>query len=204
MQRVLGRDFGGRACLPLKVQVGPLPSGIILALLALVLGGILGETLQLELRLQWLGDWLKGKFRGGGRFTEGFVATTLLFCVGPMAIVGCLNNGLAGDDDLLTVKAIMDGIASIAFSSIYGVGVGFSALPILIYQGALSLAAGILSTTLVDPATNPQVLLISGVGGMMVLGIGINLLEIQKIRVSSFLPALAIAPGLFAIAKLIG
>ncbi|MBE9029141.1 DUF554 domain-containing protein [filamentous cyanobacterium LEGE 11480] len=187
----------------LKVQVGR-ADGLILGLLALVLGGLLGETLQLEMRLQQLGDWLKGKFRGGDRFTEGFVATTLLFCVGPMAIVGCLNNGLAGNDDLLTVKAIMDGLSSIAFSSIYGVGVGFSVGPILIYQGCLSLAAGILSTTLVDPARDPRVLLVAGVGGLMVLGIGINLLEIQKIRVSSFLPALAIAPVIFWVATLIG
>lgn len=184
----------------LQVQVGPI-GGLILALLAMVLGGLLGEGLNLEARLQRLGDWLKAKFRGGGRFTEGFVATSLLFCVGPMAIVGCLNNGLSGNHDLLTVKAVMDGVASIVFSSIYGIGVGFSALPILIYQGALSLAAGILSTTLADPARDPRVLLISGVGGLMVMGIGLNLLEIQKIRVSSFLPALAIAPLLFFLAQ---
>jgi uncharacterized protein len=193
----LGMTMAGRL---LQVQVGAI-DGLILGLLAMVLGGLLGEGLNLEARLQHLGDWLKAKFRGGGRFTEGFVATSLLFCVGPMAIVGCLNNGLAGNDDLLTIKAVMDGIAAIAFSSIYGIGVGFSALPILIYQGALSLAAGILSTTLVDPARDPRVLLIAGVGGLMVMGIGLNLLEIQKIRVSSFLPALAIAPLLYWLAQ---
>jgi uncharacterized protein len=180
----------------LKVQAGPI-DGLILGLLSLVLGGLLGEWLNLESRLQRVGDWLKAKLRGGGRFTEGFVATSLLFCVGPMAIVGCLNNGLSGNDDLLTIKAVMDGIAAIAFTSIYGIGVGCSALPILIYQGGLSLAAGLLATTLTDPANDPRVLLMAGVGGLMVLGIGLNLLEIQKIRVSSFLPALAIAPLLF-------
>jgi uncharacterized protein len=182
------------------VQAGPI-DGLILALLAMVLGGLLGEWLDLESRLQQVGDWLKGRFRGGGRFTEGFVATSLLFGVGPMAIVGCLNNGLSGNDDLLTVKAVMDGLAAIVFSSIYGIGVGFSALPILLYQGALSLAAGILATSLTDPAHDPQVLLLSGVGGLMVLGIGLNLLAIQNIRVSSFLPALAIAPILFFLAQ---
>ncbi len=184
----------------LKVRVGH-ADGIILALLAIVLGGVLGEMLDLERRLQQVGDWLKAQFNGGGRFTEGFVAASLLFGVGPMAIVGCLNNGLSGNDDLLTVKAIMDGLASIAFSSVYGVGVGFSALPILIYQGSLSLAAGTLSTTLTDPANAPPVLLVSGVGGLMVLGIGLNLLELQKIRVSSFLPALAVVPLLFLFAQ---
>jgi hypothetical protein len=184
----------------LKVQAGR-ADGVILALLAIVLGGVLGEMLRLEMRLQRVGDWLKDRFRGGGRFTEGFVAASLLFGVGPMAIVGCLNNGLSGNNELLTVKAIMDGLASIAFSSIYGMGVGFSALPILIYQGGLSLAAGTLATTLSDPANDPQVLLVSGVGGLMVLGIGINLLEIQKIRVSSFLPALVIVLLLFRLAQ---
>lgn len=189
----LGLTMAGRM---LQVRVGRV-DGIILVLCAIVLGGLLGELLQVETQLQWLGNWLKRRFRGGGRFAEGFVAASLLFGVGPMAILGCLNNGLSGNADLLTVKSIMDGLAAIAFSSIYGIGVGFSALPIVIYQGGLSIAAGTLSTTLSDPASDPRVLLVSGVGGLMVFGIGLNLLELQKIRVSSFLPALAIAPLLF-------
>jgi hypothetical protein len=200
----LGLTMAGRM---LQVKAGAI-EGVILALLAMVLGGVLGELLQIEVRLERLGDWLKHQVRGGGRFTEGFVAMSLLFCVGPMAIVGCLNNGLAGNDDLLTVKAIMDGLAAIAFSSIYGIGVGFSALSILIYQGTLSLAASAITSQFThfnaDPSNHPIIQLISGVGGLMVLGIGLNLLELQKIRVSSFLPALAIAPVLFFLAQRIG
>lgn len=177
--------------------------GVILGLLAIVFGGIVGELWNLEAKLTALGDWLKHRFQGGGRFTEGFVATSLLFGIGPMAIVGCLNNGLSGNNNLLTVKSVMDGLASIAFSSIYGVGVGFSALPIAIYQGGLSLAAGLLAQALPNPVIDPRVQLISGVGGLMVLGIGINLLEIVRIRVSSFLPALLLAPVFFAIARAI-
>jgi uncharacterized protein len=183
----------------LKVSVGNI-DGVILGLLAIVVGGILGEMAQLEARLQHLGDWLKKWTRSSGRFTEGFVAASLLFGVGPMAILGCLNNGLSGNNNLLTIKSIMDGFAAIVFSSSYGIGVGFSALPILIYQGGLSLAAGILAQTLTDPIAHPIVLLTSGVGGLMVLGIGINLLAIQSIPVASFLPALLITPLLYAIA----
>ena len=175
--------------------------GTILGLLSIVFGGILGEALQIEFRLTQLGDWLKQRVKGGGRFTEGFVATSLLFCVGPMAILGCLNNGLNGDPGILTIKAVMDGLASIAFSSTYGVGVAFSSLMILIYQGSLSLVASSLAQVLPNPSNDPCVALISGVGGLMVMGIGCNLLELVPIRVSSFLPALFLAPILFTIAK---
>ena len=175
--------------------------GTILGLLSIVFGGILGEVLQIEFRLTQLGDWLKQRVKGGGRFTEGFVATSLLFCVGPMAILGCLNNGLNGDPGILTVKAVMDGLAAIAFSSTYGIGVGFSSLMILIYQGSLSLVASSLAQVLPNPSSDPCVALISGVGGLMVMGIGCNLLELVPIRVSSFLPALFLAPILFTIAK---
>jgi uncharacterized protein len=177
--------------------------GTILGLLSIVFGGLLGEALQIETYLTKLGDWLKQSVRGGGKFTEGFVATSLLFCIGPMAILGCLNNGLKGDPGILTVKAVMDGLASIAFSSTYGIGVGFSSLMILLYQGSLSLIASSLSQSLPNPSTDPCIALVSGVGGLMVMGIGCNLLELVAIRVSSFLPALLLAPIVFQIAKLL-
>jgi len=185
-----------------KAQVGRI-DGAILGLLAITIGGVLGEWWRLEDRLTHLGEWLKARFRGKGRFTEGFVAASLLFCVGPMTLLGCLNNGLTGDNTLLSIKASMDGIAAIAFSSTYGIGVGFSSLVILIFQGGLSLAAGALAVVLPDPATDPRVMLITGVGGLMVIAVGLNLLEVAKIRVGSFLPALAIAPVFSWLASLI-
>lgn len=171
--------------------------GAILGLLAIALGGMIGEWWQIEERLATVGDWLKERFRGKGRFTEGFVAASLLFCVGPMTLIGSLNNGLQGDDTLLTLKATMDGIASIVFTSTYGIGVGFSVFVILIYQGGLSLLAGSLATTFSDPATDPRILLVTGVGGLIIIGIGFNLLEITKIRVASFLPSLLLAPFIY-------
>lgn len=185
-----------------KVQAGVI-AGVILGLLAIVIGGLLGEWWQLEEKLHVVGNWLKQHFRGEGSFTEGFVAASLLFCVGPMALIGSLSNGLTGDNTLLVVKATMDGLAAIALTSSFGVGVGFSSLPLLVYQGGISLVAAILAQSLPDPAMNPQVLLASGVGGLMIMGIGLNLLDVTKIRVASLLPALLLAPVLYALSQLI-
>ncbi|WP_055077155.1 DUF554 domain-containing protein [Pseudanabaena sp. 'Roaring Creek'] len=183
----------------LRVKAGVL-DGVILSLISLILGGTMGELGQIEKRLEAIGDWLKAKFKGKGKFTEGFVAASLLFCIGPMAIIGSLNNGLRGDDNLLALKSTLDGFISIVFASTYGVGVGFSALPVAIYQGFMSLLAGNLAQSLPDPANAPSVLIITGVGGLMLLGLGLNLLELAKVRVASFLPALAIAPLVYWLA----
>lgn len=177
--------------------------GAVLGLIAIVLGGILGEWLQIEEKLTWIGNFLKHKFRGKGSFTEGFVASSLLFCVGPMTLIGSLNNGLNGDNTLLTLKATMDGIVSIALANIYGVGVGFSVLVLLFYQGGLSLIAAVVAGSIPDPANNPYIFIITGVGGLMIIAIGFNLLEVVKIRVASFLPAIAIAPCIYYLASLL-
>ncbi|WP_390889307.1 DUF554 domain-containing protein [Leptodesmis sichuanensis] len=186
-----------------KVRAG-IVDGVILGLVTLVFGGLLGEWGQIEKRLVALGDRLKQSFSGGSGFTEGFVAASLLFCVGPMTLLGCLNNGLTGDNRLLLLKSAMDGLAAIALTSSFGIGVGFSGLIILVYQGGLSLLAGTLAQFIADPATDPVVLLITGVGGLMIVGIGLNLLDIAKIRVAAFLPALVLAPVLYWVAGLTG
>jgi uncharacterized protein len=183
-----------------ELEAGPI-DGVILALLALVLGGLLGEWWQIEKRLVAVGDALKRRFRGGGRFTEGFVAASLLFVIGPMAILGSLNNGLSGNHTILALKSTMDGLAAIALTGSYGVGVGFSVLPILLYQGGLSLLAGTLATSLADPASDPRVMAVTGIGGMIIMGLGLNLLEAAKVRIASYLPALALGPLLVSLAR---
>ena len=177
--------------------------GVILGLLALVFGGLLGEWWELESRLVALGNWIKGRVQGGGRFTEGFVAASLLFCSGPMAILGSLNNGLLEDNTILVIKSTMDGLVSIALTGTYGIGVGFSVFPILIYQGGLSLLSSALAQSTPNPETAPNVLLVTGVGGVMILGLGLNLLEASKIRIASFIPALLLGPVIFKIAILL-
>lgn len=205
MQRVITQGVGltvmvvgvGMANSLGKVQAGRSP-GVILGMMAMVGGGLLGEWWRLEDRLEAIGHWLKRKFKREGGFTEGFVTASLLFCVGPMAVIGSLNNGLNGDNTVLVLKSAMDGLAAIALTSSFGIGVGFSSLPILLYQGGLSLSSGLL--TLPNPATAPPVILITGVGGLIIVGTGLNLLEVTKIRLASFLPALAIALMLYWLA----
>lgn len=175
-----------------QVQINDI-AGVIIALLAIIIGGIIGEWLQIEEKLVSIGNWLKKYLSGHGKFTEGFVASSLLFCVGPMTLIGCLNNGLTGDNALLTVKATMDGIVSVALANIYGIGVMASTLVLLVYQGGISLAAGTVASNISDPNNSPSVLITTGVGGLLVVAIGLNLLEITKIRTASFLPAIAVS-----------
>lgn len=185
-----------------EVQAGPI-DGVILGLLAITTGGLLGEWWQLEQKLIALGNMLKAQVKGGGYFTEGFVAASLLFCIGPMTLIGSLNNGLSGDNTLLVLKSTMDGLAAIALTGSYGIGVGFSVFTLLVIQGSLSLLAGSLATVITDPATDPHTLLTTGVGGMMIIGLGLGLLDAAKVRVASFLPALVLGPFIIAIARLL-
>ncbi|GAA6755621.1 hypothetical protein QT17_10905 [Thermus sp. 2.9] len=191
MAQALGRAKGGAI------------DGVVLGLIALVAGGLLGEWARVEDGLESLGDKIKQAVRGGGSFTEGFVAASLLFCVGPMTLLGSIQNGLTGDASLLLLKATLDGMSAIALTSSFGIGVGFSTLVILLYQGGVALLAGTLSQALPDPAQDPRVLLTTGVGGLMVLGVGINLLGLTKVRVGSFLPALLLAPLVWWLAALL-
>ena len=183
-----------------EVNAGAI-AGVIVGLVALVVGGLLGEWWQIEQRLVAIGDRLKARFGGGGQFTEGFVAASLLFCIGPMAILGSLNNGLSGDGTILIIKGTMDGLVSIALTGSYGVGVGFSVLPVVIYQGGISLLAGLLASGIGDPAASPSVLLVTGVGGVIILGLGLNLLKVATIRVASFLPSLLLTVLLYRLCE---
>ena len=188
-----------------KVSGGQVP-GVILALITLAAGVVVGEALGIEEGLTRLGDSLKRRFRGGGLFTEGFVAASLLFCIGPMTVIGGLQNGLTGDSSTYVLKSTLDGIAALALAGAYGIGVGFSTLTILLVQGGISLAAGSFAAGLLggaDPEilrTNPYVLLITGVGGLMIVGISWNLMlgglgmDDKRVRVGSMMPALLLAP----------
>ena len=209
----IGLDMAGSLN---RVQGGAVP-GVILALISLAAGAVIGEALGVEEALERLGQTLKRRFRGGGRFTEGFVAASLLFCVGPMTVIGGLQNGLTGDSSTYVLKSTLDGIAALALAGAYGVGVGFSALTVLLVQGGISLLAGTFAAGLLggtDPQvlkTNPYVLLITGAGGLTIIGISWNLMlaglgfEDRRVRVGSLLPALLLAPlALWAVTRLGG
>lgn len=179
------------------------PPGIIVGLIALALGGALGEWLRLEEGLEALGHALKQRFKGQGRFTEGFVAASLLFCVGPLTLLGSIQNGLVGDNSFLLLKSALDGFAALALATTFGFGVIFSTLVIAVYQGGLSLGAGLLTHLIPDPVGDPRVLLVNGVGGLMIMGLGLTLLEIKRLRVASMLPALPLVVVIYHLGLLL-
>ncbi len=159
----------------------------IAVLLALVTGTVTGDMLGLETKLNSLGDTLKAKLHtSNARFTQGFVTATLLFCVGSMAIIGAFNDGIRHDPELLMTKGIMDGISSMLLAGSLGTGVIFSIIPMFIYQGALTFLA-----VWAEPfITADMYANISGLGGLMILGIGLNLLKVTKLKLGDMLPAL--------------
>lgn len=162
---------------------------LLLVILSLVAGTLMGEGLQLERRLEQMGMFLETRFKHSeGSATKGFVTASILFCVGAMAIVGSLESGLSGNHQTLYAKSVLDGTTSIVLASALGVGVLFSAIPVLLYQGAITLSASLLKPFLV-PAV---VLQMSSVGGLLIVAIGLNLLKIVKIRIGNMLPAIFI------------
>jgi uncharacterized membrane protein YqgA involved in biofilm formation len=168
----------------------------LIVLGALLIGTLLGEWWRIEERLQNLGKFLEERFSKEGedssnRFVRGFLTASLLFCVGPMTILGSIQDGLTGDYNLLAVKSVLDGFASLAFASTLGVGVMFSTIIILVYQGGISLLAAQLDAIVTPSMMNE----LTATGGVILLGLAISsLLEIKKIRVGNMLPGLAIAP----------
>jgi uncharacterized protein len=184
----------------------------IVVLASILVGGFVGEALNLEERLDRFGRWLETHVsrngagdRGEGApppastFSRGFVVASLVFCVGPMAIIGSLRDGMNGDYTLLALKSVLDGFAALAFASSLGVGVIFSVLTILVYQGTLTLGSQWLSTVL----SNTAIAEMSAAGGILMLGIGFALLDIKRIRIANLLPAVFVAPIFTALALLI-
>jgi hypothetical protein len=183
---------------------------------SLVIGALLGEWWKIEDGLQHLGEILEKRFNhtdnGSGRiapsgdfapygdFVRGFMTASLLFCIGPIAILGSIQAGLSGDTSLLIIKSVLDGFAAMTFASTLGVGVLFSAFMVLFYQGTITLLAAQLNAIV----SKPMMAELTATGGVLLLGIAIsNLLEIKKIRVGNFLPALIIAPLIVWIVSLI-
>jgi uncharacterized protein len=173
-------------------------AGVLFVLGGVLVGGIIGELLRIEDGLERAGEALKGRFgRGQSRFTEGFVVASLVFCVGPLTILGSIQDGLHGNYQLLAIKSTLDGFAALAFASAMGWGVGFSIITILVYQGGLSIAASLLASRHV--LGHYEIAAITAAGGVLILGIGLRLLDLRKIRVANLLPALVLAPAAVAI-----
>ncbi|MGL6107995.1 DUF554 domain-containing protein [Romboutsia sp.] len=178
----------------------------LIMIVSIALGGLIGELIDIDKRLSNLGDKLESKFikkenqkeNSKVSISQGFVSASLIFCVGAMAIVGSLQSGLTGNHETLFAKSIIDGIASIIFSASLGIGVMFSALSVFIYQGSITIGASFLSGVLSDPVINCM----GGVGSLLIIGLGLNVLKSTNIKVANLLPAVFL-PIIFGILGII-
>jgi uncharacterized membrane protein YqgA involved in biofilm formation len=187
-----------------RILTDPLaqPGDELAVLGAILLGAVIGELLRLHDGLEALGVWFQRRLARGerpSRVAEAFVTSSIVFCVGPLTILGSLQNGLTGDTQLLAIKSLLDGVASIAFAAALGPGVALAALTVLVVQGAIAAAASLLSGVL-DEVT---ILAITSAGGVILLGVALRLLDLKQVRVASFLPALVLAPIFVALAGLV-
>ena len=174
---------------------------------SLIIGALLGEWWRIEGGLQQFGKWLETKFartndeKEQKNFIKGFLTASLLFVIGPMSILGSIQDGLTGNYELLAIKSVLDGFSALAFASSLGIGVMFSIIPIFVYQGSLTLLAAQVQSVV----TTEMMTEMTAVGGIIILSLGFSsLLEIKKIRSGNFLPALVIAPLLVWIIDLLG
>lgn len=191
----------GLAVLLVGLKTAIVSDDLLVIIISLAIGALVGEWIGIEGRLEQLGKFLEKKFsKGSNGFAQGFVTASLIYCVGSMAIVGSLESGLSGNHATLFAKSCLDGIVSIILSSSLGMGVLFSAVPVLLYQGSITLLATVLKPLLV-PAVIAQM---SGVGGLLILGIGMNMLREKKIKVGNMLPAIFIPLIWFVIQGLPG
>ena len=195
---LLGVSMGARILTDPAAQ----PGDDVAVLAAVLLGVAIGELLRLHDGLESLGAWFQRRLSGEerpSRIAEGFVTASIVFCVGPLTILGSLANGLTGDIQLLAIKSLLDGVAAIAFAATLGFGVGLSAITVLVVQGAIAGFAFLLR----DVMDEPTILALTAAGGIILLGVALRMLDLKMVRVASFLPALVLAPLFVRLAALV-
>jgi uncharacterized membrane protein YqgA involved in biofilm formation len=190
----------GLAIIVLGITMALKTGNFLILIISLVLGGILGELLRVEYRLLQLGAWLEKLVIRGKQpnpnslnIAEGFVTTTLVYCIGAMAILGALDSGLRDNHNILYTKSMLDGISSIIFASTLGIGVIFSAVPVFLYQGTIALTATLITLFISTSDLNLIIAEVTAVGGVLIIGIGLNVLRIIKINVANLLPSILVA-----------
>lgn len=182
----------------------------LVLIFSIVLGGVIGELMRIDHWLNELGQWLERKIGGKakGNIANGFVTATLVYCVGAMAILGAMDSGLRQNHDILYTKSLLDGFSAIIFTSTLGIGVMFSAIPVFLYQGVIAVASTFISLLLSKEMLDAIISEITAVGGILIIGIGINILEVKKVNVANLLPAIIIAalmvPFLTKVSSLFG
>jgi len=196
----------GLVTLVLGISLAIKTQNLLIVLASVLVGGILGEWWRIESRLNRASDWLKDRLgrrlsaHSQAHFTEGLVTASLVFCIGPVTILGAIQDGLRGDYTLLAIKSMLDGFTALALASTLGVGVIFSVITLFVYQGGLSLAASLLEGVLSEAMIGE----LSATGGVFIVAIGLVLLDLKRIRVANLLPALIIAPLIVAILTALG
>ncbi|MCF8230404.1 MAG: DUF554 domain-containing protein [Bacteroidales bacterium] len=163
-------------------------SHVFLLILSLILGSITGELIGLEKYMNRFSEYLKRRFKLGGneKFSEGMITAFLLYCMGSVTIIGAIDEGLRNDPNLLLIKSMMDGVSSIALASTMGIGVAFSVIPLFLYQGGITLFAASIGEYFEDVIVSE----LTAVGGILLIGLGINILEIKKLKILNMIPAL--------------
>ena len=182
----------GLAVLLIGLQLALKSQQVMIVIGSLILGGLIGELIGIERRLEAFGLGLQKRYSGLGSVAEGFVTSSLLFCVGAMAIMGALQDGLGGKPTILYAKSALDGVAAIALTSTLGIGVLFSVVPLLLYQGGITLVAELAKTILTEPVINEM----NAVGGLLIIAISLDLMGLKRLPVGNLLPAIFVAIGL--------
>jgi uncharacterized protein len=187
----------GLSVIVLGLQMGLKSENFLIVIISLVMGAVFGELMQLEEKLNQLGLWLERKMgsvgsTGKGSIAEGFVTATLIFVIGAMAIIGALDSGIRGDHDVLYTKGLIDGFTSIILTTTLGVGVIFSAIPVMLYQGIIASFATQINTFIPQVLMDQFIVEMTATGGVMIFAIGLNLTGLVKIKVANLLPAIAV------------
>lgn len=183
----------GLAVVVLGLQMGLKGENFLLVILSLASGAIAGELLEIDERLNKLGYWLEQKVgsKGNGNISQGFVTATLIFVIGAMGIIGALDSGIRGSHEVLFTKSLIDGITALILTTTLGIGVLFSAVPVLLYEGLIALFATQIDRFVSQEWMDAFILEMTAAGGIMIFAIGLNLLQITNIRIANLLPAIA-------------
>lgn len=196
----------GLAVLLIGLQMAFTTEVIIIVLLSLLTGAIIGELLRLEEGLNRLGNWIGSKFttkNDNFSVAQGFVTASLIFVIGAMSILGALDSGIRGDHEVLITKGILDGFVALVLTTTLGFGVILSAIPVVIYQGAIALLATQIENWLPEAFLNGLIVEITAVGGLLIVAIGLNLLKLTQIRIGNLLPSILTVGIIYSIYYLI-
>ncbi|MFK9091749.1 DUF554 domain-containing protein [Bacillus salipaludis] len=184
----------GLSVMVLGLQMGLKSENFLIVIISLVVGAVTGELLKLEDKLNELGGWLERKVgsSGKGSISEGFVTATLIFVIGAMAIIGALDSGIRGDHDVLYMKSLIDGFTALILTTTLGIGVIFSAIPVVLYEGLIALFATQIDRFIPQALLDQFIVEMTATGGIMIFAIGLNLTGMVKIKVANLLPAIVV------------